>query len=114
MPTSPRAASFVDNGGSTDITTLRRIGNKGLQHDRQRRVPHQVLRPKSYGYNAFGARHAELMELPPTQYFARSGHGSEIETVINVRLATAGIKITEVGSFEGPRLHGRSNLNAWQ
>ncbi len=52
--------------------------------------------------------------MPPTGYRrAQWGDGFEIETVINVRLATAGLRITEVGSFEGPRLHGRSNLNAY-
>lgn len=108
-----KGSRFVDNGGSTDITTLRRIGNKGL-NTIVNVAFHTKFSDLCYGYNAFWARHAELMELPPTQYSrAQWGDGFEIETVINVRLATAGIKITEVGSFEGPRLHGRSNLNAY-
>lgn len=40
------------------------------------------------------------------------GDGFEIETVINVRAARGGWLIREVGSFEGKRIYGRSNLNA--
>ncbi len=32
--------------------------------------------------------------------------------MINVRVARNGLKITEVSSFEGKRIYGRSNLNA--
>ena len=95
-----KGSRFVDNGGSTDITTLRRIGNKGL-NTIVNVAFHTKFSDLCYGYNAFWARHAELMELPPTQYSrAQWGDGFEIETVINVRLATAGIKITEVGSLK--------------
>jgi hypothetical protein len=40
------------------------------------------------------------------------GDGFEIETLINVRVARAGVTISEVGSTERPRLHGVSNLRA--
>jgi hypothetical protein len=40
------------------------------------------------------------------------GDGFEIETLINVRVARAGVVIAEVGSIELPRLHGVSNLRA--
>ncbi|WP_431309364.1 glycosyltransferase family 2 protein [Gordonia sesuvii] len=108
-----KGSRFVGAGGSTDITALRRAGNKVLNG-----IVNAVFRTEfsdlCYGYNAFWARHAECMELPPTRYRrAQWGDGFEIETVINVRVATAGLAITEVGSFEGPRLHGRSNLNAY-
>jgi hypothetical protein len=36
----------------------------------------------------------------------------EIETLINVRVARAGGKITEIGGVERHRFHGVSNLNA--
>jgi hypothetical protein len=38
--------------------------------------------------------------------------GFEVETLINVRIAKAGLVIHEVPSFERERLHGVSNLNA--
>ncbi|MEP9413891.1 glycosyltransferase family 2 protein [Gordonia sp. VNQ95] len=108
-----KGSRFVGRGGSTDITTLRRWGNKVL-NTIVNVYFHTKFTDLCYGYNAFWARHAEQIELPPTQYSrAQWGDGFEIETVINVRLATAGLAITEVGSFEGPRLHGRSNLNAY-
>lgn len=108
-----KGSRFVPPGGSTDITTLRRIGNKGLNG-----LVNLVFRTGfsdlCYGYNAFWRKHLALLELPPTSYTRPQwGDGFEIETVINVRLATGGLEIVEVGSFEGPRLHGRSNLNAY-
>lgn len=108
-----KGSRFVGAGGSTDITTIRRIGNKGLNG-----LVNLIFKTEftdlCYGYNAFWARHAVALELAPVEYQrAQWGDGFEIETVINVRLATCDLAITEVGSFEGPRLHGRSNLNAY-
>jgi len=41
------------------------------------------------------------------------GDGFEIETLIAVRAAKAGMRIAEVPSLEKSRVHGRSNLNAF-
>lgn len=108
-----KGSRFVAPGGSSDITLLRNLGNKGLNG-----LVNLVFRTKfsdlCYGYNAFWRKHVSVIELPPTEYTrAQWGDGFEIETVINVRLATSGLRVVEVGSFEGPRLHGRSNLNAY-
>ena len=40
------------------------------------------------------------------------GRRIEVETLINVRIAHAGLKVTEVPSYEHSRIHGLSNLNA--
>ena len=40
------------------------------------------------------------------------GDGFEVETLINIRVAQAGLKVTEVASYEHSRIHGVSNLNA--
>ena len=40
------------------------------------------------------------------------GDGFEIETLIHVRIARAGLRVAEVPSFEYKRIHGVSNLNA--
>jgi hypothetical protein len=40
------------------------------------------------------------------------GDGFEIETLIHVRIAKAGLNVAEVPSFEFKRIHGASNLNA--
>ncbi|TXG92873.1 glycosyltransferase family 2 protein [Rhodococcus rhodnii] len=108
-----KGSRFVAPGGSSDITVLRSVGNKGLNG-----LVNLVFRTHfsdlCYGYNAFWRRHVPVLELAPPEYSrAQWGDGFEIETVINVRLATSGLEIVEVGSFEGPRIHGRSNLNAY-
>jgi hypothetical protein len=41
------------------------------------------------------------------------GDGFEVETLINVRIAKAGLRVTEVPSFETVRHFGASNLNAF-
>jgi hypothetical protein len=40
------------------------------------------------------------------------GDGFEIETLLNLRAARANLRVIEVPSFEHPRIHGASNLNA--
>jgi hypothetical protein len=57
-----------------------------------------------YGYNAFWARCLPYMHV--------DCDGFEVETLINVRIAKAGLVIHEVPSYEHPRLHGSSNLHA--
>ena len=41
------------------------------------------------------------------------GDGFEVETLINVRIAKAGLRVAEVPSFELSRRFGASNLNAF-
>ena len=43
---------------------------------------------------------------------ALDADGFEVETLINIRVAQAGLRIREVPSMEGRRIHGVSNLNA--
>ena len=40
------------------------------------------------------------------------GDGFEIETLIHMRVAEEGPGVAEVPSFEHPRIHGVSNLDA--
>ena len=40
--------------------------------------------------------------------------GFEVETLINLRIASAGMKITEVPSYEADRISGESNLNTFR
>ena len=72
-----------------------------------------------YGYNAFWRECLAVLDLdhsasdgtePPVMKW---GDGFEVETLINVRIAKAGLKVTEVPSFELDRVHGSSNLNAF-
>ena len=59
-----------------------------------------------YGYNAFWSRMLPVIE--------GEADGFEIETLMNVRALAAGMRVVEVASFESARVHGDSNLNAWE
>lgn len=107
-----KGSRFSGGGGSDDITYIRRVGNKGLNW-----LVNQIFSTEfsdlCYGYNAFWRRNLDCLDLPPVDVDTPQwGDGFEIETVINVRAARSGWLIREVGSFEGRRIHGRSNLNA--
>jgi glycosyltransferase involved in cell wall biosynthesis len=98
-----KGTRFAQGGGSQDITRLRRAGNAVLT-----RLVNLLYGTKysdlCYGYNAF------LVECLPQLNV--DCNGFEVETLINVRLAKAGLRVTEVPSFEHARISGRSNLNA--
>ena len=57
-----------------------------------------------YGYNAFW-RHC-------LAHMSVTCDGFEVETLINVRVARAGLSVTEVASIEHARLYGESKLRA--
>ena len=96
-----KGSRFKDGGGSTDITRIRRWGNRLLS------MTVNVLfgtryTDLCYGYNAFWARHLDLLQLDCA--------GFEVETLMNIRIARAGLKVEEVSSYEHSRIHGVSNL----
>ncbi|WP_083835819.1 glycosyltransferase family 2 protein [Gordonia otitidis] len=108
-----KGSRFSHGGGSDDITTFRRLGNKGLNF-LVNRIFGTTFADLCYGYNAFWRRHLVVLDLPDTALVDHQwGDGFEIETVINVRMARGGLSISEVGSHESCRIHGRSNLNAF-
>jgi glycosyltransferase involved in cell wall biosynthesis len=113
-----KGTRFSKGGYSHDITHIRRLGNAALN-----RLVNLLFgtcyTDLCYGYNAFRAFLLPVLDLPPMHCPGVSagemqwGDGFEIETLINVRLAHAGARITEVGSTEKARLHGVSNLHAF-
>jgi glycosyltransferase involved in cell wall biosynthesis len=108
-----KGSRFIQGGGSTDITHMRRFGNFVLNF-----IVNVLFGTRysdlCYGYNAFWRDSMSVFKLPSTQAAASQwGDGFEIETLINVRVAAAGLDIAEVGSYEQDRLHGVSNLNAF-
>jgi glycosyltransferase involved in cell wall biosynthesis len=108
-----KGSRFIQGGGSTDITHMRRFGNFVLNF-----IVNVLFGTRysdlCYGYNAFWRDSMRVFELPGTQAGGPQwGDGFEIETLINVRVAAAGLDIAEVGSYEQDRLHGVSNLNAF-
>jgi glycosyltransferase involved in cell wall biosynthesis len=96
-----KGSRFASGGGTDDITFSRHLGNKilsglvnGLFGTRYTDL--------CYGYNAFWSKHLSKLDL--------DCDGFEVETVMNVRAAKAGLAIQEIPSHEHLRLHGMSNL----
>lgn len=96
-----KGSRFASGGGSDDITLSRRLGNKILSG-----LVNAFFGTRytdlCYGYNAFWAEHLDKLDL--------DCDGFEVETVMNVRAAKAGLLIQEIPSHEHRRLHGMSNL----
>jgi glycosyltransferase involved in cell wall biosynthesis len=113
-----KGSRFVDGGGSSDISRFRRLGNFWLN-----KIVNLLYGTRysdlCYGYNAFWRDclevfDLELIDLRGSEATAmRWGDGFEVETLINVRIAKAGLKVREVPSFERERISGSSNLNAF-
>jgi glycosyltransferase involved in cell wall biosynthesis len=98
-----KGSRFAQGGASTDITAIRSIGNHMLNAFVNALYGTHYT-DLCYGYNAFWARCLPYMRV--------DCDGFEVETLINVRIAKAGLVIHEVPSYEHPRLHGSSNLHA--
>jgi hypothetical protein len=113
-----KGTRFAPGGGSSDITRLRRLGNRMLTAmvNLCYGTSHSDL---CYGYNVFWQKHVSVLDLDTTSPPARKGDGRlwgdgfEIETLIHVRIAEEGLSVTEVPSFEHARIHGVSNLDAF-
>jgi hypothetical protein len=109
-----KGSRVMPGGGSEDITVLRGLGNRGLTWFTNRlfRTGYTDL---CYGYNAFWRDVLPRLDLPSAQPAGDTmlwGDGFEIETVINCRVAAAGLDVREVPSVELNRIHGVSNLSA--
>jgi len=112
-----KGTRFAPGGGSHDITRLRSLGNRALSG-----LVNVCYGTRytdlCYGYNLFWRRITPVLGLDATTPANGGGplwgDGFEVETLINVRAAAAGLAITEVPSFEHPRIHGVSNLNAFR
>jgi glycosyltransferase involved in cell wall biosynthesis len=98
-----KGSRFLGDGGSADITLLRRLGNYFLT-----RLVNLLFGARytdlCYGYNAFWADRVADLGL--------DADGFEVETQLNIRACKAGLLVTEVPSFEDSRIHGTSNLHA--
>lgn len=96
-----KGSRFASGGGTDDITFSRRLGNRILSG-----LVNILFGTRytdlCYGYNAFWAKHLSKLDL--------DCDGFEVETVMNVRAAKAGLSIHEIPSHEHSRIHGVSNL----
>lgn len=111
-----KGSRFIAGAGSDDITPMRAWGNRWLN-----RIVNVLYGTRytdlCYGYNAFWSYCLPSLELEVSDRGRTEklwGDGFEIETIINTRVAKAGMRITEVPSFEFERIHGQSNLNTWR
>jgi glycosyltransferase involved in cell wall biosynthesis len=97
-----KGSRFAKGGGSVDITPFRALGNKFLNG-----IVNLLYGTRytdlCYGYNAFWKHLLPVMDV--------DCDGFEVETLINVRVAKAGLRIAEVPSIEQERIHGVSKLN---
>ncbi|HEX9038835.1 MAG TPA: glycosyltransferase family 2 protein [Ktedonobacterales bacterium] len=100
-----KGSRFLGTGGSSDITRLRRLGNRALNGmvNRLFQTPFTDL---CYGYIALWRVCLDFFDI--------DCDGFEVETQINLRARKANLKIVEVPSFEHERRHGASHLNTFR
>ncbi len=98
-----KGSRFAQGGSSADITLIRSLGNRALNAIVNALYGTHYT-DLCYGYNAFWARCLAYMRV--------DCDGFEVETLINVRIAKAGLVVHEVPSHERARIYGRSNLKA--
>jgi len=110
-----KGTRFAPGGGSRDITRFRKFGND-LLVTMVNLCYGTHYSDLCYGFNVFWRKHVPVLHLDTASPPSRRGDGRlwgdgfEIETLIHVRVAEGGLLVTEVPSFEHPRLHGVSNL----
>ena len=97
-----KGSRFKEGGGSVDITPFRMTGNRFL-NGTVNMLFGTSYSDLCYGYNAFWS------DVRPTINVDCAGF--EVETLINVRVAKAGLSVAEVPSVEHERIHGVSKLH---
>jgi len=99
-----KGSRFSSSGGSDDINFHRRLGNRVLCA-----LVNMAFGTRytdlCYGYNAFWSQHLPALGLDCI--------GFEIETMMNIRAARAGLRVQEIPSYERRRVHGVSNLRVF-
>ena len=96
-----KGSRYMDGGGSEDLTRTRHYGNAFLT-GLVNALFHVEYTDLCYGYMAFWRRCLPQLAVDCT--------GFEVETLLTVRAARAGLNIAEVPSLERERIHGTGNL----
>ncbi len=96
-----KGSRFLQGGGTSDMPLYRKLGNWSFVALVRVLFGGQYT-DLCYGYNAFWRRVLVDLDL--------DGDGFEIETVMNVRALKAGLRLSEVPSFEAERIYGSSHL----
>jgi glycosyltransferase involved in cell wall biosynthesis len=98
-----KGSRFMSSGGTNDAPGHRMFGNWALAV-----ITNILYRTHysdvTYGYNALSRRCLEKIKLKSA--------GFSIETEMAIKAKKAGVKITEVPSFESPRISGQAKLNS--
>ncbi|HVC33901.1 MAG TPA: glycosyltransferase family 2 protein, partial [Chloroflexota bacterium] len=98
-----KGSRFAQGGGTEDISWFRWLGNTGFVV-----LGNLLFRSNytdlCYGYNAFWRSHLGLLGL--------DADGFEIETMMNLRALSRGLRVVEIPSFEARRKFGNSRLRA--
>jgi glycosyltransferase involved in cell wall biosynthesis len=100
-----KGTRFIQGGGSDDMTWIRKLGNRALT-SLVNMLYETSYTDLCYGYNAFWTHCLPAIDVDCT--------GFEVETLIGVRVANAGLRVIEVASYELERVHGTSNLNTFR
>ncbi|RLU92096.1 glycosyl transferase [Streptomyces griseocarneus] len=98
-----KGSRFANGGGTDDMTPIRKLGNRVLCS----LVNHKFgarYTDLCYGYNAFWKHCLDEIALDCA--------GFEVETLMNIRVVKAGLRVQEIPSHEFVRIHGTSNLRA--
>ncbi|WP_320781369.1 glycosyltransferase family 2 protein [Streptomyces sp. CRN 30] len=98
-----KGSRFANGGGTDDMTPIRKLGNRALCAVVNRKFGARYT-DLCYGYNAFWRHCLDKIDLDCT--------GFEVETLMNIRVVKAGLKVQEIPSHEYLRIHGASNLRA--
>jgi glycosyltransferase involved in cell wall biosynthesis len=110
-----KGTRFARGGGSEDITRLRGFGNRALT--RLVNLLYGTRYTDLYGFIVFWQKHLSVLGLDDTTGPAEDGDhprgdGLEVETLISIRAAAAGLSVVEVPSLERSRVYGVSDLSA--
>ncbi len=100
-----KGSRFLQGGGTDDMGPLRQVGNAMLRVS-VRLAFGGHYSDLCYGYNAFWRRILPAIE--------GDADGFEIETMMNVRVLAAGLRVAEIPSHEAARIHGESNLRTFR
>jgi glycosyltransferase involved in cell wall biosynthesis len=98
-----KGSRFANGGVTDDMTPIRKLGNWALCSVVNAKFGARYT-DLCYGYNAFWRHCLDEIDLDCT--------GFEVETLMNIRVVKAGLRVQEIPSHEYLRIHGASNLRA--
>ena len=109
-----KGSRFMPGAGSSDISRLRQYGQLLAQQDRQPALRDPLHRPLlrlqrvPSGLPLESSTSTRVSPTTPQPTTMLWGDGFEVETLINVRIAKAGLRVSEVPSFESSRFTARA------